>query len=39
MVGLGAEEKSFYFAAAGCCLGFDVKPIGLFCWDQSVVVN
>lgn len=36
MVGLGAEEKSLYFAAVGCCLRFDVKPIGLFCWDQSV---
>jgi len=36
MMGLGAEEKLFYFAASGCCLRFDVKPIRLFCWDQSV---
>ena len=36
MGGPGAKEKSLSFAAAGCCLRFDIKPTRLFYWDQSV---
>ena len=33
MGGPGAKEKSLSFAAAGCCLRFEIKPLRLFYRD------